>query len=132
MTAGEVANPRPEPERKRGNFRELLKQQFRQLAQVLTVKPAQRRRKKKEETRSGFMMAARRVVSNSRRLSQQFRMAAIASSELAALPNPAADYAPATAYLWATLDWMNPYQPDDSGLNEDCQLAPQEHLYPHL
>jgi len=78
-------------------------------------------------------MAARRVVSNSRRLFTQFRKAAIASSELAVLPDPAADYAPATAYLWDTLDWMNPWHPpEDNGLDEDFQPAPQEHLYPHL
>ena len=99
MKAGEVANPRPEPERKRGSFKELLKQQFRQLAQAVTLKPAQRdqrRRRKKDEARNaGFALLTWFKPKNRTRPEKQQKAT-----------GPLADETPE---LWTEMQWRDFY-----------------------
>ena len=120
-----MANPRPEPQRARNpaSFAAAIKAQFRQLASAImphtqTPAPApQRRRSSSEDTgQAAFRMAARKIMRRVGRL-------------------PAEAYAAASAYLFDTLDWMNPWhhEPDPQDCPEADETAtPQGYLYPHL
>ena len=91
-------NQSPATDRKTPRFVETLKEQFRELAKVLTHNalaphPAQRRRRT-EETGRAFRMTAGKIMGRAVRL-------------------PAAAYA-AVAFLSDTLDWLNPWQGHDT------------------
>ena len=122
MISREGARPLPgdNQERKpRPTFAETLKRQFRAVMNAITNKlpapqPVQRRRRS-EDTGKAFRMAARKRMRRPARI-------------------PAAAYA-AAAYLWDTLDWLNPWQHDASStseLDDDCQHGEQQHLSLHL
>jgi hypothetical protein len=100
-------------------FTETLKRQFRAVMNAITNKlpapqPVQRRRRT-EDTGKAFRMTARKMMRRAARI-------------------PAAAYT-ATAYLWDTLDWLNPWQHDastTSELDDDYQHGEQQHLSLHL
>ena len=122
MISREGARPLPgdNQERKpRPTFTEALKRQFRELMKAITNKPPApqpvQRRRRTEDTGKAFRMTARKMMRRAARI-------------------PAAAYT-ATAYLWDTLDWLNPWQHDASStseLDEDCQHGEQHHLSLHL
>ena len=103
----------------RPRFTEMLKRQFRAVMNAITNKlpapqPVQRRRRT-EDTGKAFRMTARKMMRRAARI-------------------PAAAYT-ATAYLWDTLDWLNPWQHDastTSELDDDYQHGEQQHLSLHL
>jgi hypothetical protein len=108
--------PGDNQERKqRPAFTETLKRQFREMVKAITdthpaPHPIQRRRRR-EDTGRAFRMTARKIVRRAARI-------------------PAAATA-AVAYLWDTLDWLNPWHHDASStdeLGDDCQ----NHLSLHL
>ena len=112
--------PGDNQERKtRPTFAETLKRQFRAVMNAITNKlpapqPVQRRRRT-EDTGKAFRMTARKIIRRAARI-------------------PAAAYA-ATAYLWDTLDCLNPWQHDastTSELDDDYQHGEQQHLSLHL
>ena len=72
------------------------------------------RRRRREETRRSFTPSATSIMRRTVRI-------------------PAAAYA--AAYLWDTLDWLNPWHQDVSSageMDDDCQPADQNHLSLHL
>lgn len=109
--------PGENQERKTETRAGMLKRQFRALVKAITHKapgsqPAARRRRT-EETGKAFRMTARTVVRRTR--------------------IPAAAYR-AAAYIWDTLDWLNPWH-DAGSTNEvdaDCQHSEQHYLSLHL
>jgi hypothetical protein len=122
MISREGARPLPgdNQERKpRPTFAETLKRQFHAVMNAITNKlpapqPVQRRRRS-EDTGKAFRMAARKIMRRAARI-------------------PAAAYT-ATAYLWDTLDWLNPWHNETdstSELNEDFHHTEQHYIYPHL
>lgn len=138
MTAGDVANPRPEPE-PRPRLIRYLKEQFRALARtILSPAPAQpaaaKKRKREDQTRGGLMMAARRFTR--RILLGQFQNAKkdlLPQSPVTAAEPFIPSFSAATAYLSDTLDWLNLWEDNGTGVEVDeFQPASAEHLYPHL
>ena len=55
---GDSSSPRPTQARSKGSFTATIKAQFRQLAKLLTIPPAEQRR----QTRGGFRQAAYDVI----------------------------------------------------------------------
>lgn len=122
MISREGTRPLPsdnQARKTRPTFTETLKGQFRALMnaitnQRLTPQPVQRRRRT-EDTGKAFRRTARKMMPRAARI-------------------PAAAYR-ATAYLWDTLDWLNPWRHDASTtgeLDDDYQYGEQQHLSLHL
>jgi hypothetical protein len=106
-------------ERKVSGFAEALKQQFREVVKALTrhaPAPEPPRRKRTEETRGAFTLAARKI----------FRRAFVV---------PSAAFS-AAAYLWDTIDWLNPLHGYDAAMSdefsENFEHTESHHLYPRL
>jgi hypothetical protein len=80
-----------------------------------TPAPQPKQRRRKEETRGGFRLFARKITRPTVRL-------------------PAAAYE-AAAFLWDTLDWLNPWHhgaANNGELNEDLHYTEPNHLSHHL
>jgi hypothetical protein len=95
-----------------------LKRQFRTVMKALTRAPEQRpqarRRRRTEETGGAFRAAARNIFRRTVKL-------------------PALAYA--AAFMWDTLDWLNPWQGHDmasaNDMDEGFNHTEQNHLSPH-
>lgn len=118
-----------------------VKPSFRQAAKEIAIKkppdeqpaPPARRRRDGETRGGGMLTVARRFMRHI--LRRQFGKAARTSWERPLPPEPAPDFRPystATAYLSDTLEWLNLWDQNAEGFDEEFHAAPQDHLYPHL
>ncbi len=114
-------NHHPDTAHKPPGFVQRLRQQFREVANLLsqpapTLTPKPRRRRTTDETGRIFRMAARKIMRRATRI-------------------PAAAYAVAEIPP-GIVDWLNPWQGHDTaGTNEFEHFQhrpPAKHIYPHL